>query len=336
MLDYKLLEALAAVIDQAGFERGARALGLTQSAVSQRIKLLEARLGQPVLVRTPRLGPTPLGRRLLNHVQQVRLLEHDLLDQIPALGESEQRLRIAINADSLATWWPEITGRFCQERDLLLDMLVEDQEVALKRMRDGEVAGCICATPRPVQGARSHPLGSMRYRALASPDFVRRYLMPEKAPSPDSKTTSRQESKTPSQQENTALEIPESLSHEALRRMPAIVFGRDDRLQHRLLSSMGFDEPFPHHLCPSSEGFVRLASSGMGYGMIPEQQARYLLESGALIDIAPNHALEVPLYWHHWRHGGQTLERLTDHLLRHCQSLLLPMPEQDPPRPGTL
>ncbi|TVU70613.1 MULTISPECIES: LysR family transcriptional regulator ArgP [Cobetia] len=332
MLDYKLLEALAAVIDQAGFERGARALGLTQSAVSQRIKLLEARLGQPVLVRTPRLGPTPLGRRLLNHVQQVRLLEHDLLDQIPALGESEQRLRIAINADSLATWWPKVTGIFCQERDLLLDMLVEDQEVALKRMRDGEVAGCICATPRPVQGARSHPLGSMRYRALASPDFVRRYLIPTDASSADHKT----DSKTKNQKQSTSLEMPEHLSHEVLRRMPAIVFGRDDKLQHRLLSSMGFDEPFPHHLCPSSEGFVRLALSGMGYGMIPEQQARHLLESGELIDIAPNHALEVPLYWHHWRHGGNTLERLTDHLLRHCESLLLPMPEQDPPRPGTL
>lgn len=312
MLDYKLLEALAAVIDQAGFERGARALGLTQSAVSQRIKLLEARLGQPVLVRTPRLGPTPLGRRLLNHVQQVRLLEHDLLDQIPALGDSEQRLRIAINADSLATWWPQVTGAFCQTHELLLDMLVEDQEVALKRMRDGEVAGCICSTPRPVQGARSHPLGSMRYRALASPDFVRRHIAGEDGV------------------------IPSRLPAEKLRNMPAIVYGRDDRLQHRLLAEMGFDEPFPHHLCPSSEGFVHLALSGMGYGMIPEQQARHLLDSGELVDIAPDHALDIPLYWHHWRHGGSTLEQLTDHLLRHCSAMLLPIPEQQPPRPGTL
>ena len=312
MLDYKLLEALAAVIDQAGFERGARALGLTQSAVSQRIKLLEARLGQPVLVRTPRLGPTPLGRRLLNHVQQVRLLEHDLLDQIPALGESEQRLRIAINADSLATWWPTVTGSFCRECDLLLDMLVEDQEVALKRMRDGEVAGCICSTPRPVQGARSHPLGSMRYRALASPDFVQRHIAKK------------------------GHAIPPILPAETLRNMPAIVYGRDDRLQHRLLSTMGFDEPFPHHLCPSSEGFVRLALSGMGYGMIPEQQAAHLLASDELVDIAPNHALDVPLYWHHWRHGGSTLDKLTDHLLRECATALRPMPEQETPRPGML
>ncbi|MDX5376714.1 MAG: LysR family transcriptional regulator ArgP, partial [Halomonas sp.] len=228
MLDYKLLEALVVVIDQGGFERGARHLGLTQSAVSQRIKLLEARLGQPVLVRSPRLAPTPLGRRLLNHAQQVRLLESDLLGEVPALGGGEQRLRLAINADSLATWWPEAIGRFCEEHSVLFDLVVEDQEVALKRMRDGDVAGCICDSPTPVQGARSHALGSMRYRALASPAFVARHFA-------------------------------EGVTSEALRRAPAIVFGPDDRLQHRYLAMHGVEPPFPHHLCPSSEGFVGLA-----------------------------------------------------------------------------
>lgn len=293
MLDYKLLQALAAVIDQSGFERGAKHLGLTQSAVSQRIKLLEARLGQPVLVRAPKLAPTALGRRLLNHVQQVRLLEHDLLDQVPALGEREQRLRLAINADSLATWWSPVTGAFCRDHDILLDLVVEDQDVALKRMRDGEVAGCICATPRPVQGARQHPLGNMRYRALASPDYVVRHF-------------------------------PRGLTHTALREAPAIVFGPDDRLQHRYLEMRGFQEPFPHHLCPSSEGFIRLAQAGMGYGLIPERQVARELAEGTLVDLDPDSFIDVPLYWHHWRHGGQVLEALTDHLLAHSRQWLTP------------
>ncbi|WP_136067238.1 LysR family transcriptional regulator ArgP [Modicisalibacter radicis] len=293
MLDYKLLQALAAVVDQSGFERGAKHLGLTQSAVSQRIKLLEARLGQPVLVRAPKLAPTPLGRRLLNHVQQVRLLEHDLLDQIPALGEREQRLRLAINADSLATWWTPVTGSFCREHDVLLDLVVEDQDVALKRMRDGEVAGCICATSRPVQGARTHPLGSMRYRALASPDYVARHF-------------------------------PRGLNHAALREAPAIVFGPDDRLQHRYLEMRGYLEPFPHHLCPSSEGFIQLAQSGMGYGLIPERQVARELQEGSLVDLDSDSFIDVPLYWHHWRHGGSTLDALTAHLLAQCNHWLMP------------
>lgn len=295
MLDYKLLEALAAVVDQSGFERGARHLGLTQSAVSQRIKLLEARLGQPVLVRSPKLAPTPLGRRLLNHVLQVGLLEHDLLDQVPALGDSEQRLRLAINADSIATWWPPAVGQFCEEQRVLMDLVVEDQDVALKRMRDGEVAGCICTTPRPVQGARAHALGSMRYRALASPAYVARHF-------------------------------PEGVTHQQLASAPAIVYGPDDRLQHRYLAMRDYHAPFPHHLCPSSEGFVRLALAGMGYGLIPERQAARELAEGWLVDIAPHSHIDVPLYWHHWRHGGQILAALTDHLLTISSQWLGPMP----------
>ena len=157
MFDYKLLSALAAVIEQAGFERAAQVLGLSQSAVSQLIKLLEARIGQPVLVRATPPTPTDIGRRLLNHVQQVRLLERDLQSQVPALNEEglPERLRIALNADSLATWWAPAIGDFCARHNLLLDLIVEDQDVGLKRMRAGDVAACLCGSERPVAGARS-------------------------------------------------------------------------------------------------------------------------------------------------------------------------------------
>src|SRR3546814_10280721 len=102
MFDYKLLSALAAVVEQAGFERAAQVLGLSQSAISQRIKLMEARVGQPVQVRVTPPAPNEIGRRLLNHVQQVRLLERDLQSLVPAMDEAglPARLRIALNADS--------------------------------------------------------------------------------------------------------------------------------------------------------------------------------------------------------------------------------------------
>jgi LysR family transcriptional regulator (chromosome initiation inhibitor) len=299
MFDYKLLSALAAVIEQAGFERGAQVLGLSQSAVSQRIKLLEARIGQPVLIRATPPSPTDIGRRLLNHVQQVRLLERELQSQVPALDEEgmPERLRIALNADSLATWWADAVGDFCAEQHLLLDLVVEDQDVGLKRMRAGEVAACVCGTERPVAGARSVLLGAMRYRALASPGFIARHF-------------------------------PEGVTVAQLARSPALVFGPDDFLQHRYLASLGVEGGFEHHLCPSSEGFLRLTEAGLGWGLVPEVQVRAQMQRGALIELLPGRPIDVPLYWHHWRNGGRLLTQLTEHLTTRAAQWLVPLDSQ--------
>jgi LysR family transcriptional regulator (chromosome initiation inhibitor) len=296
MFDYKLLSALAAVIEQAGFERGAQVLGLSQSAVSQRIKLLEARIGQPVLIRATPPSPTDIGRRLLNHVQQVRLLERELQSQVPALDEEgmPERLRIALNADSLATWWADAVGDFCAQQHLLLDLVVEDQDVGLKRMRAGEVAACVCGTERPVAGARSVLLGAMRYRALASPGFIARHF-------------------------------PQGVTVAQLARSPALVFGPDDFLQHRYLASLGVEGGFEHHLCPSSEGFLRLTEAGLGWGLVPEVQVREQMQHGALIELLPDRPIDVPLYWHHWRNGGRLLTQLTEHLTTRAAQWLVPL-----------
>ncbi|MDH0746387.1 LysR family transcriptional regulator ArgP [Pseudomonas sp. GD03842] len=299
MFDYKLLAALAAVIEQAGFERAAQVLGLSQSAVSQRIKLLEARVGQPVLVRVTPPTPTEIGERLLNHVQQVRLLERDLQSVVPALDEggAPERLRIALNADSLATWWAAAVGDFCAEHQMLTDLVVEDQDVGLKRMRAGEVAACLCASERPVAGARSLLLGAMRYRALASPEFIARHF-------------------------------PNGVTPQALALTPALVFGPDDYLQHRYMASLGIEGSFQHHLCPSSEGFMRMTEAGMAWGLVPEMQVRQQLANGSLVELFAERCIDVPLYWHHWRNGGQLLARFTEHLANKAKQWLVPLDQQ--------
>ncbi len=292
-MDYKLLAALVAVVEQAGFERAALALGLSQSAVSQRIKLLESRVGAPVLFRTAPPAPTPAGQRLLNHMQQVRLLERDLLEELPMdeEGVARTRLRIALNADSLATWWATAVAPLCEEQGLLLDLLTEDQDVGLRRMRSGEVAACVCASPVPVAGARSLPLGNMRYLAVARADLLERHF-------------------------------PPGWDAQAWALAPAIVFGPDDQLQHRFLAACGYAGEFPYHLCPSSEGFVRMLRAGMGWGMVPALQIREELQSGLLREIMPGQAVEVALYWHYWRNGGRLLEQLTSQLAQAAPALL--------------
>ena len=293
MVDYKLLMALAAVIEHAGFERAASNLGLSQSAVSQRIKLLEARLGTAVLVRSAPPQATAAGQRLLNHVQQVRLLERDLQADLPQMADAagRTRLRVALNADSLATWWAAAVSAWCERERVLLDLKVEDQDVGLRRMRSGEVAACLCAAEQPVAGARSLLLGQMPYLAVASPAFVQRHF-------------------------------PQGVAAADVARIPAVVFGPDDRLQHRFVQQLGVTGEFDYHLCPSSEGFVRMLEAGVGWGMVPALQVTEELETGRLLQLLPGQTLEVPLYWHYWRSGGQLLAGLTDELVRVVPGLL--------------
>ena len=187
-----------------------------------------------------------------------------------------------------------LDDELAKKKYTMLDLVVEDQTVGLKRMRAGEVAACICASERPVAGARSVLLGAMRYRALASPAFIARHF-------------------------------PEGVRADLLSKTPALVFGPDDFLQHRYLSSVGVDGGFEHHLCPSSEGFIRLTEAGLGWGLVPELQVREQLERGVLVELLPDKPIDVPLYWHHWRNGGQLLGLLTDQLVRSSKQWLVPL-----------
>lgn len=226
-------------------------------------------------------------------MQQVRLLEGDLRQDVPMPDdpESPARLRIALNADSLATWWATAVAPLCQQGELLLDLLVDDQDVGLRRMRAGEVAGCVCAAAEPVAGARSLYLGDMHYLAVAAPVFMARHFA-------------------------------EGVDAGSLARAPAIVFGPDDRLQHRFLTSQGCAAEFRHHLCPSSEGFVRMLCAGVGWGMVPAVQVRAELAGGSLVQLVPGHSDPVPLHWHYWRSGGAVLEVLTARLAAVVPGLL--------------
>ena len=168
---------------------------------------------------------------------------------------------------------------------MLLDLLVDDQDVGLRRMRAGEVAGCLCASAEPVAGARSLLLGSMRYVAVARPEFISRYF-------------------------------PTGVNPQTLGAAPAVVFGPDDQLQHRFLQAQGFSGQFLHHLCPSSEGFVKFLCAGVGWGMVPALQVEAELDSGELVELVPGQSVKVPLYWHYWRNGGSVLAELTDQLAK--------------------
>jgi len=295
MMDYRAIEALVAVIECRGFERAARRLNISQPAVSQRIRQLEFRLGQPVLLRTspPRLTET--GQRLANHLQQVQQLEQELL--VTPETPAPLTIRLAVNADTLDTWLAKALSDCEYVPQMDFELLVEDQDVGLKRMRNGEVMACICATAAPVNGGLSQPLGVMRYRALASPDYIRRWQLADRK--------------------------------DQLYRHPCLIYSADDRLQHLFLQSIApqHAEPERSHRCPSSGGFVQMALAGLGYGMMPQLQAEEHIRSGALRDVVPGYYLDVPLYWHYWQTESAMLKSLRLAVLNKARQVLLPAGE---------
>jgi len=290
MLDYKLLQALAAVIEEGGFERAAKRLNLTQSAVSQRIRQFEEALGQPVLARTQPPAPTEPGRLLLRHARRVGLLEAELARGL-GLGESATRpsepapwqtIALAVNADTLATWFTGAVLPLLARKRLALDLRVDDQERTHELLRAGEVAGCVSTRSAPMQGCRAVLLGIMRYHCACAPGFATRWFA-------------------------------DGLTLDAARLAPAVVFNRQDTVHDRFLENHLGASPqeAPRHHVPNSERFVDFVAGGAGYGLIPHMQAAGHLAGGCLVDLAPGAPMDVPLYWHCWSIPSALLSALT-------------------------
>ncbi len=294
MIDYKLLNALAMVVQEGGFERAARVLLLTQSAVSQRIRLLEDQSGQLLLTRTSPPQPTAAGKALLKHYQQVRMLESALAGELSGADSAgPQQLAIGINADSLDYWFIDAVAPLLQEAGLLLDLRVDDQEQTHRYLRDGDVVGCISAESRAMQGCRVDRLGGMRYRLVATPGFKARWF-------------------------------PEGLTRPALEQAPAVIFNRHDRLHQQFIETYISSEPvrIPAHYIPAPAQFLQVIREGYCYGMVPDWQSRDLLAAGILQEFIGDASLSVTLYWHSWNLSAAPLNKLTEQLRSGAQKYL--------------
>jgi LysR family transcriptional regulator, chromosome initiation inhibitor len=291
MLDYALLAALAAVIRTGSFERAAQQLHVTPSAVSQRVKLLEERLGTILVVRGIPCTGTPAGQRLCQHVEQVSLLESELRHELPGIQHAEPpvTVRIAVNADSLATWF---VAAMAQTPDCLFDLVLDDQEHSADWLRRGEVLAAVTASAKPVQGCDSTPLGALRYIATASPAFVRRHF-------------------------------PEGLDDASLARAPRLTFNSKDRLQMQWTrQAFGTEIASPTHWLPSSQAFIDAALAGLGWGMNPERLIAGHLRDGRLVALVPDQPLDVPLFWQRSRIASSTLADITRAVLSTARAML--------------
>jgi len=295
VLDYQSLLALSSVVREGSFERASRALNVTPSAISQRIRLLEERVGCALVVRRQPCTATAMGQRLCQHVERVMLLERELQEAVPALApESAIRvsLPVAVNADSLATWFAPVIAAFAADAPVLLDIAVDDQDCTAEWLRSGKVLGTVAATGRPVPGCNSRSLGSMRYVAAASPAFVQRHF-------------------------------PNGVGAGSLAKAPSLVFNNKDELQTRWAQRQCHRHiELPRHTLPSPQAFVTASLVGMGWGLHPVALIAPLLQEGSLVELVAETPLDVPLHWQYARSASSLLEELTRRIVSAAQTAL--------------
>lgn len=297
MLDYFSLAALAAVVREGSFERAARALHVTPSAVSQRIRLLEERVGCALVVRGQPCQATETGRRLCQHMDRVRLLEQELQGALPVLapeGVARVTLPIAVNADSLATWFAPALTAFAADAPVLMAVSVDNEDHTTEWLRSGAVLAAVTATARPATGCNSRALGAMRYVAAASPAFVQRHFA-------------------------------QGVTAGTLAQAPSLVFNTQDELQARWVRRLCHRHvELPRHTLPSTQAFVEASLASMGWGLHPLTLIAPHLRSGALLEVVSGTPLDVPLYWQETRAASVLLDGLSRAVLRAAQGSLMP------------
>ncbi|WP_241992870.1 LysR family transcriptional regulator ArgP [Cryobacterium frigoriphilum] len=278
------LHALVAVLEEGTFEAAARRLRVTASAVSQRIKAMEFTAGQVLVQRVTPVTTTAAGDVVLRYARQMQLLEADTVRALDddLMHAGRRSMALAVNADSLATWFLEALAALPPTVGVVFTISREDQEHTTSLLRAGTVMAAVTSTPEPVQGCRSEKLGIMRYRAVCSPAFRARWLEGDASPS-------------------------------RLAGVPVVNFDRRDRLQDDFFRRVvGHDLDAPRQFVPTSADFARAVVLGLGWGLLPEQQCLAEIARGELIELAPHSPIDVPLYWQRWTLDSPLLDDVTD------------------------
>jgi LysR family transcriptional regulator (chromosome initiation inhibitor) len=290
------LSTLRALIEDGTFEQAARRLHITPSAVSQRVKAMEQSAGRVLVQRTTPVALTDAGRVVLRYARQVELLEADTVRALQEGGSmgGSVPISLAVNADSLATWFLDALAPVADKLDITFDLHREDQEHTSSLLRSGAVLAAVTSSRDTVQGCVTEPLGRMRYRAVATPAFVARRLGAGLA---------------------------------GLADAPVVTFDGNDDLQDAFLRGQGGVPGIaPRHVIPASNDFARAVLLGLGWGVLPEQQCLAEIADGRLVQLAAEHPVDVPLFWQRWNLSSPLLDAVSAAVRDQAARTLLPLP----------
>ncbi|PRB63816.1 LysR family transcriptional regulator ArgP [Microbacterium sp. MYb45] len=288
-IDPELAATLAAIVDEGTLDAASRRLQITPSAVSQRLKTLEQQLGRILVVRTKPAQLTEAGEAVVRLARQIALLEHDALLGVGIDEVAESRrisIPLAVNADSMATWFLAPLSRLAAGHDIDFDLHRDDQNFTARLLESGTVMAAVTSEAAPVAGCSVSPLGVLEYRAMAEPGFAARWFA-------------------------------DGVTAEALRVAPFVDFDRRDTLQHEWLRAMSVSEAgVPRHYVPASHDYALAVGLGLGWGMVP-----LLQESSGLIPLG-GPTLRVQLYWQQWNLRSELLDTIAAEIAAEARRVL--------------
>ena len=268
MIDAKQLEALYEVTRQGRFDTAAKQLNITPSAISQRVKALEAAMGTTLLLRGREVAATSAGEYVLEFINKVNLLEHDLMRKLkPSFVDEYVSVALAVNSDSLMTWFQPIYTKIIKTLDVLPEIIVDDQDATFGYLIKGAVVGCVSSKKLNKRNINNVLLGSMDYTCVAHAKFAKKWF-------------------------------PQGLSAHNVFKAPAICYNADDSLHDDLLLRLfGIkNAKYPKSFTPS----IAAIYDECGYGMVPTVMVAPALATGELVDLSPNHHYAMELYWCCW------------------------------------
>lgn len=302
----ELAETVEAIVDEGSFEHAARRLRISPSAVSQRLRTLEAQLGRVLIVRSRPIRATEAGATVVRLARQYGAVSHEASIALGLERRTRMHVPIAVNADSLATWLLPALEAVTHDHDVTFELLREDENRTASLLESGSALAAITAQRQPIAGCVVTPLGATEYVAVATPAFVRRWF-------------------------------PRGVGAASLDAAPVIEFDRSDDVQSDWLRANGVDpEAPPRHYVPASEDYASAVRLGMGWGMLPPTQAQPSLDLGTLTRIGGPDLAE-PLFWQQWNIDSSVLRALRETVVAHARAALAPVlrdrrASDDPPR----
>lgn len=274
------LDTLLAIVDTGSFDAAAATLGVSASAVSQRIKALESDVGRVLVRRASPAAATPAGEILVQTARRMELLEKEAELQLEGRLNSVP-LSVVINADSLATWFRQVLADAATWPGAGLNISIEDERHSLQMLRRGDCMAVVTTESVATAGCEVDYLGRHRYLPVCQPELARRF----------------------------------SEGEYSWQTLPAARFGSKDLMEAAFLQQeLGEFTPSPDrrefHI-PSYDGILDAVLAGLGWAMVPESSILPLIEEGKLVQLHPA-CLDVPLYWQRWKVESVMLDRLTD------------------------